>query len=69
MRVGSIEILSFFLIGLAVAWEHTDEKEFRRAIGGHNHALVACKLLFAVSNYSDTTAYRTKANASMELQL
>ncbi|XDG03576.1 hypothetical protein ABKA04_003191 [Annulohypoxylon sp. FPYF3050] len=41
MKVGSIEILSFFLIGSAVAWEHTDEKEFRRAIGGHNHALVA----------------------------
>ncbi|KAI0885108.1 uncharacterized protein GGS22DRAFT_200170 [Annulohypoxylon maeteangense] len=41
MKVGSIELLLSLLVGTAVAWEHTDEKEFRRAIGGHNHALVA----------------------------
>ncbi|KAI2465625.1 thioredoxin-like domain-containing protein [Annulohypoxylon bovei var. microspora] len=41
MKFRSIEILSFLLVGAAVAWKHTDEEEFRRAIGGHNHALVA----------------------------
>ncbi|KAI0830959.1 hypothetical protein F5Y06DRAFT_282011 [Hypoxylon sp. FL0890] len=41
MRVRSIELLSLLLGTTVVAWEHTNEDEFRRAISGHNHALVA----------------------------
>ncbi|OTA96273.1 hypothetical protein M434DRAFT_128661 [Hypoxylon sp. CO27-5] len=42
MKVRSIEFLLSLLLGTTVvAWEHTDEDEFRRAISGHNHALVA----------------------------
>ncbi|KAI1214353.1 uncharacterized protein F4807DRAFT_407634 [Annulohypoxylon truncatum] len=41
MKVGSKDLLLSLLKGTAVAWKHIDEDEFRRAIGGHNHALVA----------------------------
>ncbi|KAI1456506.1 thioredoxin-like domain-containing protein [Annulohypoxylon moriforme] len=41
MKFRSIDLLLPLLVGTSVAWEHIDEKEFRRAIGGHNHALVA----------------------------
>ncbi|KAI0133370.1 hypothetical protein F4776DRAFT_664129 [Hypoxylon sp. NC0597] len=42
MKVRSIEFLLSLLLGTTVvAWEHTNEDEFRRAISGHNHALVA----------------------------
>ncbi|KAL7623688.1 hypothetical protein AAE478_005240 [Parahypoxylon ruwenzoriense] len=34
-------LFTSLLAGTPVAWEHTDEKEFRRAISGHNYALVA----------------------------
>ncbi|KAI1644852.1 uncharacterized protein F4817DRAFT_198405 [Daldinia loculata] len=42
MRIRSTELL-YLLAGtrIAVAWEHSSEDEFRRAIAGHNHALVA----------------------------
>lgn len=45
MRIRSTELL-YLLAGtrIAVAWEHSSEDEFRRAIAGHNHALVACEL-------------------------
>ncbi|KAI1106425.1 hypothetical protein F4804DRAFT_43165 [Jackrogersella minutella] len=41
MKVRSIELLLSLLAGTSLAWKHTSEDEFRRAIGGHNHALVA----------------------------
>ncbi|KAI1135797.1 hypothetical protein F5Y05DRAFT_161319 [Hypoxylon sp. FL0543] len=41
MKVRSIDILLLLLGTTAVAWKHTGEDEFRRAISGHNHALVA----------------------------
>ncbi|KAF3070789.1 Protein disulfide-isomerase [Daldinia childiae] len=42
MKIRSTELL-YLLAGtrIAVAWEHSSEDEFRRAIAGHNHALVA----------------------------
>ncbi|KAI1471934.1 uncharacterized protein F4812DRAFT_456036 [Daldinia caldariorum] len=42
MRIGSIELLCLLAgAGLSAAWNHASEDEFRRAIAGHNHALVA----------------------------
>ncbi|KAI8964803.1 hypothetical protein F5Y11DRAFT_345255 [Daldinia sp. FL1419] len=42
MKVESVELLYLLVgAGIAVAWEHSSEDEFRRAISGHNHALVA----------------------------
>ncbi|KAI0131100.1 hypothetical protein F4814DRAFT_404820 [Daldinia grandis] len=42
MKIRSIQLL-YLLAGtrIARAWEHSSEDEFRRAIAGHNHALVA----------------------------
>lgn len=37
----SIAFLISLLASSTIAWDHTDEDEFRRAISGHNHALVA----------------------------
>ncbi|KAI5928202.1 ER-resident thioredoxin [Camillea tinctor] len=34
-------ILTFSLVDYISAWEHTSGEDFRRAISGHNHALVA----------------------------
>ncbi|OTA99877.1 hypothetical protein M426DRAFT_324763 [Hypoxylon sp. CI-4A] len=41
MKIRNLDIFFSLLIGTTVAWEHTNEDEFRRAISGHNHALVA----------------------------
>ncbi|KAI0384675.1 thioredoxin-like domain-containing protein [Hypomontagnella monticulosa] len=41
MKIRSITFLISLLAGSAIAWDHTNEDEFRRAISGHNHALVA----------------------------
>ncbi|OTB14730.1 hypothetical protein K445DRAFT_318629 [Daldinia sp. EC12] len=42
MKIESVELL-YLLAGarITAAWEHASEDEFRRAISGHNHALVA----------------------------
>ncbi|KAI1804565.1 thioredoxin-like domain-containing protein [Daldinia bambusicola] len=42
MRIRSVELLCL-LAGarISAAWNHASEDEFRRAIAGHNHALVA----------------------------
>ncbi|KAI1389169.1 thioredoxin-like domain-containing protein [Hypoxylon trugodes] len=42
MNIRSLQLLLSLLVGsTVVAWEHIDEDAFRRAIAGHNYALVA----------------------------
>ncbi|KAI0469366.1 hypothetical protein F4859DRAFT_487936 [Xylaria cf. heliscus] len=43
MKLESYILLISALLSSGWAWEHTSEQDFRRAISGHNHALVACK--------------------------
>ena len=45
MRINTIKAALFFAnTALVIAWNHVDEAAFIRAVGGHNLALVACKL-------------------------
>ncbi|KAI1084625.1 thioredoxin-like domain-containing protein [Whalleya microplaca] len=41
MKVRSPKLLIPLLAGTTLAWTYTNEQEFRRAISGHNYALVA----------------------------
>ncbi|KAI0007510.1 thioredoxin-like domain-containing protein [Xylariaceae sp. FL0662B] len=41
MKFRSSKFFTSLLAGTALAWTYTDEQEFRRAISGHNRALVA----------------------------
>ncbi|KAI1156617.1 thioredoxin-like domain-containing protein [Nemania diffusa] len=41
MKLTSYISLAPLLLGDCLAWEYTSERDFRRAISGHNHALVA----------------------------
>ncbi|KAI2616242.1 hypothetical protein GGR54DRAFT_631749 [Hypoxylon sp. NC1633] len=41
MEFKSYSVMISLITAFSSAWEHTADEEFRRAIGGHNHALVA----------------------------
>ncbi|KAI1374798.1 hypothetical protein F4677DRAFT_156473 [Hypoxylon crocopeplum] len=41
MKFNNITLFTSLISSVVIAWEHTNEDDFRRAISGHNHALVA----------------------------
>ncbi|KAI0537698.1 hypothetical protein GGR58DRAFT_470431 [Xylaria digitata] len=43
MKLNSYILAVSHLLCNCLAWEYTSEQDLRRAISGHNHALVACK--------------------------
>ncbi|KAI1760632.1 thioredoxin-like protein [Hypoxylon sp. FL1150] len=62
IKMKAIELLlSALSAATAAAWAHTDEAEFRRAIGGHNQVLVASPSQALESEW--TIATETEKNA------